>query len=263
MSDVHISSHTALRASQGPEVRSTKGTFNNETVQAAPAQARAPSAGKTAWLEVKHFFTSLFRVRVSTGRPAQVTDAATATQAVMNAMTTRKTDTVDVLASLSHLRELGNFTMDASRDGMTSESAAMFKTQFATMNDTQMMRLYKNFERHPELLESLAQAGSPAVIALDDPTIENQRGGGKVNDLGFLSMSLYDAAKAELQERGFKVNDVSVANTNPSRTIEVFAEHSVANGGDLQAAADTTRTQMRGENFAQFQKTLRDIHPGG
>lgn len=248
-------------------VGGAEGRFNGHTVAAAPAQPRATSALKTAWLEVQHFFKSLVGMRVSTPAPQQVNNAGDATRAVMHAMTKREPDTLSVLGSLSQLLEHGNFTPDAGRDAMTHESGQMFRHEIQNMSDVQLRRLHSTFQRHPEFGEALTQSGSSAVMALtdpekgrvDDPTIEEQRAAGRVNDLGFLAMSLRDIAQSELEARGFKVETVNVSGSNPSPEMQRFAERAVENHGDMQTAISEIRAEMAQERHDAIVQTLEQL----
>ncbi|MBB3949281.1 hypothetical protein [Aureimonas jatrophae] len=251
-------------------VGGAQGQFNGHTVAAAPAQPRATSALKTAWLEVQHFFEPLVGMRVSTPEPQQVNNADDATRAVMHAMTKREPDTLSVLGSLSQLLDHGHCTLDAGRDGMTQESGQMFRHEFQNMSDMQLLRLHTTFQKNPEFGEALTQSGSSAVMALtdldkgrvDDLTVDEQRAGGRVNDLGFLALSLRGSVQSELEARGFKVETVNVSGSNPSPEMQRFAERVVENGGDTQTAISEIRAELALERHDAIVNTLEHLGVG-
>lgn len=228
-------------------VGGAQGNFRGAAVEAAPAQPRAASALKTAWLEVRHFFASLVGMRVSTTKPETVTDAASATRGVLHAMTKRDLDTLDVAEALVGVAEHGAFPQDLNRTGITEGAANLFRPALQDLSDLQLMRLQTNLCRKPDLLEGLSQLGTGFVMDSDEPSADTMAAGGQVNDLGFVMMSLHTCLKAELADRGLAPADLPETPAVLDRGLERFAQKAVANEGDLRAAIGEARVELARE----------------
>lgn len=225
-------------------VQGAQNQFNGHQVEVGHAEPRATSALKTAWMEVKHFFTSLFGVRVSTPRPESMDTPNDAAAGVLHAMTRSKIDTLEVLDGLVAVLETGNFPQDAARDGINDGASRLFDTALQGLSDIQLFRLYGNFGKHAEFSENLAQLGTALVMGAEEPSIDKMRGGGKVNDLGFVALALREQCKLALEARGYEVGEVDDATAEAPRPMELFAQKVVDNGGDFATALQETRQQV-------------------
>lgn len=237
-----LSPRASLDATQA--AAGTRGSFRGAAVEAAPAQPRAASALKTAWLEVRHFFASLVGMRVSTTKPETVADAASATRGVLHAMTKRDLDTLDVAEALVGMTEHGAFPQDLNRTGITEGAAGLFRPALQDLSDLQLMRLQANLCRKPDLLEGLSQLGTGFVMDADEPSVAAMAAGGQVNDLGFVMMSLHTCLRAELADRGLVPADLPGTPAALDPGLERFAQRAVANEGDLRAAIGEARVDL-------------------
>lgn len=217
-------------------VQQTEGTFNVHTVETGEPQPRATSALKTAWMEVKHFFTSLFGTRVSTTRPEQVTNPQEATQGVLHAMTRSKTDTLEVLATLSDLVDHAQIGGGPRREAVEQGVGPLFEEGLRDLTDMQLFRLHTNLGKVTDLGGGLGTLGDRVHGDLDIQTGENRTAADTLADMGHAVDVMRDLVKTALEGRGYKVDDTADPEAEPRRDTEMFAEHFVANGGDGDAA---------------------------
>lgn len=238
----------ALQKSGG--VQPTEGTYNGHTVRTEEPQPRATSALKTAWMEVKHFFTSLFGTRVSTTRPEQVTNPQEATQGVVHAMTRSKTDTLEVLATLSDLVDHAQIGGGPRREAVELGVGPLFEEGLRDLTDMQLFRLHTNLGKVTDLGGGLGDLGDRIHGDLDIQTDQNRTAADTLADMGHAVDVMRDLVKTALEGRGYKVDDTADPEAEPRRDTEMFAEHFVGNGGDGDAAfvsAFRQRTEARRE----------------
>jgi hypothetical protein len=242
---------------QGQGAQNATGAFAGHEVTAGTGENRAGSALKTAWMEVKHFFKSLFGVKVSTDAPTQIQSREDGAKAVLSQLSRSKMDDVSIMETLATFIDHGNFPQDAARDGLTSGSKEVFHSELQNLSDMQLFRIYKNFQAHPELLETLGQLGTAVVIENSEELAnrgatpqEMLSGGGKINDLGFATKALYDEVRAALQERGYEVPEHelrALTDATPSHEMEVVAKLAVNAYGDLTNVFSDARAQLAQE----------------
>lgn len=229
-------------------VQPTEGIFNEHVVEHGEPQPRATSALKTAWMEVKHFFTSLFGTRVSTPKPDQVTNPQEATQGVLHAMTRSKSDTLEVLATLSDLVDHANIGGGPRREAVEQGVGPLFEEGLRDLTDMQLFRLHTNLGKVTDLGGNLGTVGDTVHDELDAPTGQNRAAADKLGDMGHAVDVMRDLVKTALEGRGYKVDDTADPGAETRPDTEMFAKHFVGNGGDGTAAfvsAFHERTEAR------------------
>ncbi|MCW1838707.1 hypothetical protein [Prosthecomicrobium hirschii] len=214
------------------------------------AQPRATSALKTAWMDVKHFFTSLFGSRVSTPTPLAVTNGHEATDNVLHELTRSKPNEGLVYLALAEWIGHNPFQQDASRDGLRQEVQVQFGDKLDDMSDMQLFRLYRTLQNNPSLVQDLGQNGSAYVMSkvddMNDPgAMEIMQACGKVNDMGGVVTELAAMVKDRLEGRGYETPHIN--GTGPTPFMDRFTENAVLNSGDLVAALRDTVLQNNAE----------------
>lgn len=217
-------------------VQAKEGVFNTHTVELGEPQPRATSALKTAWMEVKHFFTSLFGTRVSTARPTEVATPEQATQGVLHAMTRNRPDTLEVLATLSDLVDHAAIGGGDRREAVEQGVGRLFEEGLRDLTDMQLFRLHTNLGKVTDLGEQLGALGERIHEGLDAPTDRNGTAAEKLGDMGHVVDVMRDLVKTALEGRGYKVDHTADPEAETRRDTEIFAENFVANGGDGNAA---------------------------
>ena len=137
--------------------------FGERIVQSGKAKGSVAVALSTGWLSIKHFFKSLFSVRVSVDKPPQVDTAQDAGKALIHALTRRNVDLLSVVGNLGQLLKLGQFPRDEKRQGLTEGAGKVLRQEFADLTDMQLWRLYQNLKANPELL-ALGQLGAGIMM---------------------------------------------------------------------------------------------------
>lgn len=232
---------------QQQDTQGVQGTLGDHQVEVGQAQPRAGNALKSFFLEVKHFFASLFGVRVSTQKPDQINNVQDGVKAVVSDFTRKNLDPLEVMKSLGALGNQCRFDRPENRNpDFTPKTDTLFTTQLGEMSDLQLLRLHTNMARNREFLEPMIQGGTATVMQLDtNPTPENMAGAGKIGDMGWLAKQLSENVVSELRARGYDVPEIQARPTDEmTPTMDEVAMRTVLNGGDVGKAVDDLRRQI-------------------
>lgn len=248
MSMEGISNRGVGQVSQQPGTHEVQGKLGDHQVEIGRAQPRAGNAIKTFFLEVKHFFASLFGIRVSTPKPERIDSVHDGVKAVVSDFTHKNLDRLELMKSLGKLHDVANFHTPENRDptSNTPKTDGLFRDHLGTLSDLQLLRLHSNLSKHEEFLRPLVLCGTNVIMGhVDSPSRENMFGVGKVNDLGWLGIALSEDVVAELKARGYEVPDINIeADKQVTPEMEAVAYRTIMNGGDVGKAVDELRREI-------------------
>jgi hypothetical protein len=273
MSDISgIGRTNSVHFERAQSAQSTEGRFGEHTVQVGQGEARGASALKTAWTEVKHFFKSLFGVRVSTPKPETVHDSASAAKGVLHEMTQSKIDHLGVVESLaqmvSHLPVPAE--QDADRGGLVQGARTAFSEELGHLSDVQLLRLNNTFCTHPVFVAQIGQFTTGIAMehaedlmqCADVTQADVMRGAGKMADVGFLTSELFGLVQDEMGRRELsprQPDQIAVASGEIPHEMQVLGEKLVQNFGDMTQAISDTRVQIADEHKAVVLDALAEI----
>jgi hypothetical protein len=234
---------------QDSGVKGVQGKFGDRQVEVGEAQPRAGNAIRKFFLEVKHFFASLFGIRVSPIKPPTIESVRDGVNSVVSDFARKTINPFDALKSLGALHEQCHFELPENRktDGSRMPKIdGMFRERVGELSDLQLLRLYRNLSQNREYLIPLTQLGT-GVMAENISNIkeENIYGSGKINDLGFIATELAETVIAELRGRGIEVADIQYRREDTTTPqIEAVVLRTIQNGGDVGRASDEAYEDM-------------------
>ena len=272
MSDISgVGRTNSVHFEHAQAAQNTEGRFGEHRVQVGQGEPRGASALKTAWTEVKHFFKSLFGVRVSTPKPETVHDAASAAKGVLHEMTRSKIDHLGVVESLaqlvSHLPV--PVEQDADRGGLVQGARTAFSEELGHLSDVQLLRLNNTFCSHPVFVAQIGQFTTGIAMehaedlmqGADVTQADVMRGAGKMADVGFLTSELFGLVQDEMGRRELsprQPDQIAVASGEIPRDMQILGEKLVRNFGDMTQAISDTRVQIADERHAAILNALEE-----
>ena len=224
--------------------------FGERIVQSGKAKGSVAVALSTGWLSIKHFFKSLFRVRVSVDKPPQVDTAQDAGKALIHALTRRNVDLLSVVGNLGQLLKLGQFPRDEKRQGLTEGAGKVLRQEFADLTDMQLWRLYQNLKANPELL-ALGQLGTGTLMVKmtglesEEQNLQNLKAAGGIDDTGFVLMSLEEEVTKALTQRGYGAPRLEAKDPSDDHVLTLAAQRMFNLGGDVNLAVTQLQDERR------------------
>jgi hypothetical protein len=224
--------------------------FGERIVQSGKAKGSVAVALSTGWLSIKHFFKSLFSVRVSVDKPPQVDTAQDAGKALIHALTRRNVDLLSVVGNLGQLLKLGQFPRDEKRQGLTEGAGKVLRQEFADLTDMQLWRLYQNLKANPELL-ALGQLGTGTLMVKmtglesEEQNLQNLKAAGGIDDTGFVLMSLEEEVTKALTQRGYVAPRLEAKDPSDDHVLTLAAQRMFNLGGDVNLAVTQLQDERR------------------
>lgn len=224
--------------------------FGERIVQSGKAKGSVAVALSTGWLSIKHFFKSLFGVRVSVDKPPQVDTAQDAGKALIHALTRRNVDLLSVVGNLGQLLKLGQFPRDEKRQGLTEGAGKVLRQEFADLTDMQLWRLYQNLKANPELL-ALGQLGTGTLMVKmtglesEEQNLQNLKAAGGIDDTGFVLMSLEEEVTKALTQRGYVAPRLEAKDPSDDHVLTLAAQRMFNLGGDVNLAVTQLQDERR------------------
>jgi hypothetical protein len=224
--------------------------FGERIVQSGKAKGSVAVALSTGWLSIKHFFKSLFRVRVSVDKPPQVDTAQDAGKALIHALTRRNVDLLSVVGNLGQLLKLGQFPRDEKRQGLTEGAGKVLRQEFADLTDMQLWRLYQNLKANPELL-ALGQLGTGTLMVKmtglesEEQNLQNLKAAGGIDDTGFVLMSLEEEVTKALTQRGYVAPRLEAKDPSDDHVLNSVIDRVFKLDGDVDLAVKQMKAERR------------------
>jgi hypothetical protein len=224
--------------------------FGERIVQSGKAKGSVAVALSTGWLSIKHFFKSLFRVRVSVDKPPQVDTAQDAGKALIHALTRRNVDLLSVVGNLGQLLKLGQFPRDEKRQGLTEGAGKVLRQEFADLTDMQLWRLYQNLKANPELL-ALGQLGTGTLMVKmtglesEEQNLQNLKAAGGIDDTGFVLMSLEEEVTKALTQRGYVAPRLEAKDPCDDHVLNSVIDRVFKLDGDVDLAVKQMKAERR------------------
>jgi hypothetical protein len=224
--------------------------FGERIVQSGKAKGSVAVALSTGWLSIKHFFKSLFSVRVSVDKPPQVDTAQDAGKALIHALTRRNVDLLSVVGNLGQLLKLGQFPRDEKRQGLTEGAGKVLRQEFADLTDMQLWRLYQNLKANPELL-ALGQLGTGTLMVKmtglesEEQNLQNLKAAGGIDDTGFVLMSLEEEVTKALTQRGYVAPRLEAKDPSDDHVLNSVIDRVFKLDGDVDLAVKQMKAERR------------------
>jgi hypothetical protein len=249
--------------------------FGERIVQSGKPKGSVAVALSTGWLSIKHFFKSLFGMRVSVDKPPRGDTAQHASKAVIHNLTRSNVDLLSVFGNLHQVLKRGQFADDPNdleRKGIEKGARDLLRKDLSGLNDLQLWRLYQNIKTNPEML-ALTQIGPAAARRVRGPDEQavslqtartNWHGllshqakddeaaglriasiGERLSDCGHVLAGLQAAVCAELEGRGFSAPAADRKAPRDDHVLNSVIDRVFKLDGDVDLAVKQMKAERR------------------